>query len=429
MLTVTGAGCRCSSSGCVPSTPTFPCTYELTAADDGPPALVEILPDCSRVAMQYTACGLVPLPAPSETYQLLEATTCQCSAATNANLANLVELERYWARVVIECDTRNVRKNLRLERDLLALHAADARNKAAGSALEAFYQLAGLEARRHYLDMALEETGRSLSRAEKLHAKGLPVDIDRGEIAVSLSQLEDRRLQLDFLRIQLNGQLQKLLVCPMGEHEFLWPQIDWHSDLTPIDAGEQLALGINNRPDIRGLEITICQLEKVTLPIARGVIAVADGTLGSVEPIDGLIHTIRCIRCTDAEVPIRCKQLALLLTDTEQLATAEIKGAAYEITLQQQRVVLARSAVKQRRQRLYELTAKRDVEDVAVFELSKARGRLYEAESELIQQVVQLKIARVRLRKAQGMLVVECGLSPTLCLEGCCCGACCRCEK
>ncbi|MEO2049791.1 MAG: hypothetical protein ABGX16_24800, partial [Pirellulales bacterium] len=75
------------------------------------------LPDC-----QDSDCGLKPLPTPDESYQLLDTKTCQCHAATNANTANLVLLERHWARVVIECDSRAVRDNLCLERDLLALH-------------------------------------------------------------------------------------------------------------------------------------------------------------------------------------------------------------------------------------------------------------------------------------------------------------------
>ena len=90
----------------------------------------------------------------------------------------------------------------------------------------------------------------------------------------------------------------------------------------------------------------ICQLEKKTLPVARGVVAIADGTLGSVEPTAGLIHKIRCLRCSEGEVPIRCRQLALMLADTEQLATAEIKGAVYEIVLQHRRIMLAREAVE-----------------------------------------------------------------------------------
>jgi len=415
------AGCRCPSAGCVPCTPSAPCLHDLTPGEENPPKLFMDLPDC-----QDTDCGLMSLPTPDETYQRLDAQTCQCHAATNANTANLVLLERHWARVVIECDSRTVRDNLCLERDLLALHATGIRNKAAGTALETFYQLAGLEARKFYLEQALQETIRSLRRADSLSKEGLPLKIDRAEIAGSLSQLQDRQLQMDYLRVQLNGQLQMMLDCPQDEGSFYWPKIDWGIDESPLDAEVELALGLAQRSDLRGLQLMICQLEKRTLPVARGVVAIADGTLGSVEPTSGIIHKLRCFRCSDGEVPIRCRQLALMLSDTKELATAEIKGAVYEIVLQKRRIVLARQAVKQRRQRLYELTAKRDVDEVAVFELSKARGRLFEAESELIQQVVQLKIAQVRLRKAKGLLAKECGFNPTLCLEGSCHGACCR---
>jgi hypothetical protein len=415
------AGCRCPSAGCVPCTPSAPCLHELTSGGENPPELFVQLPDC-----QDSDCGLMPLPAPDESYQLLDAKTCQCHAATNANTANLVLLERYWAGVVIECDSRAVRDNLCLERDLLALHATGIRNKAAGTALETFYQLAGLEARKFYLEQALQETVRSLNRADSLSKEGLPLKIDRAEIAGSLSQLQDRQLQMDYLRVQLNGQLQMMLDCPQDEQSFYWPQIDWQVDESHLDADVELALGLAGRSDLRGLQLMICQLEKRTLTVARGVVAIADGTLGSVEPTAGIVHKLRCFRCSDGEVPIRCRQLALMFSDTQELATAEIKGAVYEVLLQQKRIVLSRQAVKQRRQRLHALTVKRDVDEVAIFELSKARGRLFEAESELIQQVVQLKIAQVRLRKAKGLLAKECGFEPTLCLEGCCHGACCR---
>ena len=388
-----------------------------------PPDLATAVPDCGE-----DDCLLVRLPEPGETYRLLNAATCQCNAAKNTNVANLVELERHWARIIIECDTENVGKNLCLERDLLALHAADARNKSAAVALEAFYQLAGLEAQSYYLDKAIGETRHSLRRAEKLHEQGLAAEIDLDELAVSLCELEDRNLQLKYLRIQLNGQLQKMLNCPLSEQLFFWPEIEWEPSLDPVDVDAQVAFGMSHRADIRGLQLTLCNLEKITLPVARGVVGVADGTLGSVEKADGLIHILRCFRCTDGEVPIRCRQLAMLLAESRDLAEAEIKAAAHKITLQHQRIVLARQAVEDRRARLHEITAKRDAEDVSIFEISKARGRLYEAESDLIQQLVQLEIAQVQLRKAQGRLSAECGFNPRLCMEGCCTGECCQCR-
>lgn len=422
-VAMTAGGCRCPSTCCVPATPCVPCNLPRTVGDGVPPDLMHVVPDC-----QTEGCVLQPLPSPSETYHLLTPSDCQCRAAANANLANMVELEEHWASVIIECDSRVVQRNLCMQRDLLELHAADVRNKAAASALEAYYQLAGLEARRHFLDMAIDETGKSSERAGKLYRAGLPAEIDRDELAIRLSGLEDQRLQLQFARVQLNGQLQKQLGCPVSEHDFFWPQIDWTPDMGPIDADAELASGLPNRFDLRGVELVLCNLEKSTLRVARGVLGVADGTLGSVEPTEGWIHRVRCIRCNDHEVDVRCRQLSMLYNDTEQLATAEIKGAAYQVVLQQQRIALARQAVEDRRAHLYATTAKRDVEEVAVFEISQVRGRLYDAESDLIEQVASLKIAEVRLRKAQAALAAECGFDAKLCCDDCCNGACMRCQ-
>lgn len=382
-----------------------------------------LTPDC-----QAENCALQPLPSPADLYHPLTPEDCQCRAATNAAVANMVALEEHWAQVTIECDSRTVARNLCMQRDLFELHNADVRNRSAATALEAYYQLAGLEAKRHYLDLALEETRRSVERAEKIRDAGLPEGVDRDELAAQLVELEDRRLQMDFARLQLNGRLQKLMGCPITERDFFLPQMDWTPRLDPIDPDAEVQATIDGRFDLRSIGMVLCTVEKSTLRVARGVLQVADAALGSVEPTEGWVHRLRCIACSDHEVDVRCRQLAMLYQDKQQLAEAEIKEAAYEVVLQQNRVVLARSAVDQRRKRLYELSAKRDADDVSVFELSRAKSRMFEAESSLIDQSVSLKIAEVRLKRAEARLASECGFEPKLCWDGCCDGACTHCQ-
>lgn len=405
----------------MPSTPCAPCVNELTVADSDLPNFVELA----------SADAPALLPSPTETYQQIDAATCQCRAATNLTTANLVELERYWAKIVIECDAKNVRDNLCLDRDLLALHATGLRNKAAGSALESYYQLAGLEVQKNYLQLAIEESRLTLRRIDKFQEKsiGLPSSIDRSSVASQLAELEDKKLQLDFLRIQLNGQLQKMMGCPLDEHTFLWPKTDWQPDMQPVDIQAVLATGLETRSDLRGLGLVVCQLEKNTLPVARGVLKFAESTVGTVEPQDGVIHWLRCHNCNETELPVRCRQLALFYSETEQAATAEIKNAAYKIGLLQHRILAANNLVEQLEGHLHQLEETRDVSDVSVFEISNARARVYDAQVKLIDHVVGLYIAQAKLREAQGMLAVECGYIPNLCREGCCDGACIRCNK
>ena len=172
----------------MPRTPSVPCVLEPAEVIGQPTDLA---------ALTCEDCELVPLPSPTETYHMLSIGTCQCSAATNAPQANMVELERHWARVVIECDTKAVGKNYRLERDLLALRANEIRNEAASSALEAFYQLAGLEAQKHFLQLATDETERTLDRINKSQEQGnheFPTASTTAPIESRLHELKDQQL-------------------------------------------------------------------------------------------------------------------------------------------------------------------------------------------------------------------------------------------
>jgi hypothetical protein len=426
ILTVAAAtlGCRCPSGCCLPATPRVACDLSETVDPVGPPDVMQVTPDC-----QVEPCSLEPMPAPTDVYLSITAADAQCRAAANANVPNMLELEQHWAGIIIECDSKYVQRNMCLLRDLLELRAADLRNKAAGDAVETFYLLASLEARRHYLDQGIAEVRQALDRAQGLRAADLDVPVQRDQLAAQLASLEDDRLQLDFQRLQLTGRLQKLIGCPVTEQNFFWPEVDWTPDMTPVDADAELAWALPKRYDLRAINLVWCNLEKSTLRVARGVLNVADGGVGSVEPTEGWIHRLRCIRCSDAEVPIRCRQLQMFFDDTEQLATGEIKAAAFQVTLQQQRVAHARQALANQRAYVYELEALRDADDVPIFRLTEARTRVFTAESELIEQVALLKIAQAQLKRAQASLAEECGFAPELCREGCCNGECTACQS
>ena len=133
LAVLAGCACPCAQNG-VPGTPHVPCLHSQCTCQQLPPDLAGQIPILGE---------LVPLPAPSETYQLLTASQCQCSAAANNTVANMVELERHWAGVIVQCDTKPVQENFCLDRDLLSLHACTVRNSPAGAALTAYYRLAG----------------------------------------------------------------------------------------------------------------------------------------------------------------------------------------------------------------------------------------------------------------------------------------------
>ncbi|MEM9185148.1 MAG: TolC family protein [Planctomycetota bacterium] len=416
------AGCRCPSCKCVPPTPVAPCSFERVAPDTSAPDLAALLPADTPSPADYPCL----LPAPTESYEALDASACQCNAATNADVANAVQIERHWANVLISCEEGVVEESLCLTRSLLSLQAADLRNGAAAAALTAFYLLAGVEAQQDVLDRGVSEALATLRRIDDLTGQGLPVpdQLDRGVIAAQVATLKDKRLQLCFARIQLNGQLKRLLGCPLDERTFFWPRAAWAPDLTPVDVEGAVAEGLAQRSDVRSLGIVRCKLSKATVPVARKVLAVADATLGAVVPASGLLHQFRCGDCEDHEIAVRCRQLRLIENYNTELAIAKIKSAAFKVGVQQDRVRLAKQAVDERRWELESLVKRREAEDISIFEVSAARGRLYDAETSLIEKVVELKVARVALHEVQGRLAVECGYAVTICGEHCCTGNC-----
>lgn len=410
-------GCKCPSTRCAPRAKVAPCAYERSVA-------VWETPDLTELAVaESDSLFLFPsqLPGPEDSYRLIDAPTCQCNAATNAQVPYLLELEQHWASVLIDCESESVRKALCLTRDLLVLREAELRNKAAGAALTAFYLLGGVEVQLLYAQRGIDETQVTLDRIDSLSDKGLqiPETVDRANLAARLCDLQDAKLQLDLTRVQLNGQLKKLLDCPLDLHDNLLPQVDWRCEFSTPDYNVLAAEGIAHRSDVRSVRLAACRLEKATVPVARAVLAVADTALGKVEPQGrlGVCRLIKCGCCYEQEESIRRRQLCALLAEARSVAEAKIKAAAYQVVSQQQRVALARRAVLERRAELARLEKLRDVNDTSIFEISMARGRVYAAESKLVERVVELKVAQVALLEEQGLLVVQCGLGAYLCCE------------
>ncbi|MEN1681869.1 MAG: hypothetical protein AAGJ46_19995 [Planctomycetota bacterium] len=421
VLLALSAGCRCPSCRTVCPPPVAPCAFEPTE-----PTAAPDLPALIPFEEASPADSLCLLPGPIDGYDLLDRGTCQCHAATNTVVANAVLIEKRWAEVLIDCEEGAVEESLCLTRSLLALQAADLRNTAAASALTSFYLLAGVEAQEEYLRRGIAEVEATLRRVDSLRSSGLevPKELDRDEVAARLDDLEDKRLQLGAARVQLNGQLKRSLGCPLDQRRFFWPSVQWAPNLSGVDVNAAVDIGLANRTDLRSLRLVRCKLNKATVPIARIVLQVADGSLGTVTPTSGIVHKLRCGDCYKQEVSVRCRQLTMLERDTEQLAIGKIKSAACKVAVQQDRVRLARAAVEHRRNELTRLEKLRDVEDRSIFEVSVARGRLFDAESALVTKVVELKVAEVALREVQHLLAVDCGYGVAICGEHCCTGEC-----
>jgi predicted secreted protein len=400
-------GCRCASQHCVPSTAKLACPAERTLA-------TATTPDISAVEAVVER-----LPSPDEEYRLLDEHTCQCTAAGNAYLANMLRLEQHLATMFAECESARTSRNLTLQRNLLALYAADKRGLAASNAMLAFYYLNELETAIPYLDRVIEETSDAQQRAAKLTGQDLAPTLDPTDFERQLLELRDRRAELDLRRLELNGQLQRQLGCTLATDDFFWPQVSPVVEAEPVDVDAAVAVGLATRQDLRMIRLVICNLEREKLTVVQAFLGAVDGALGTATVQDGTLHRLRCIACSDNEVPVRCRQLKILLDDAERAATVAIRLAAFEVKAHYERIVIAQQKVDSWRARVDRLTAKRAVEDTTVFEISAAQNELYQAEIDVVHHVTQLRLARLALRQAQGLLPGECGYAPVICCPPC----------
>jgi hypothetical protein len=97
-----------------------------------------------------------------------------------------------------------------------------------------------------------------------------------------------------------------------------------------------------------------------------------------------------------------------LLADRTRQATEEIRQAVGLVGYHVQRIILAQQKVKSEELWIAELEEKKAKGLDAEGQLITARLNLYKAQGERLREVVEWKIARARLRQAQGQLLEEC---------------------
>lgn len=396
------AGCRCPSRGCVPSVAKKCCPVETTFAE-------EVVTDVSAVA----ACA-VPLPTPGDEYQLLTEPDCQCTAAANSATGDMLLLEEHLACVFSECEGLKPHLNLSVQSDLLALYGAEKRGIAAAEAMVAFYRLAELEAAAPHLRRLITEAENAARRAKEM-SESITGDFDPSGLDRQLLEVRGRLSETELQRLQLNGQLQRKLGCTLPVNSFFWPQVFPHVNAEPIDVDAAACVGLATRHDLRMIRLVKCELDNCTLPVGRAFLAAVDGALGAAKVSDGWINKLRCVCCSDHELPVRCRQLELLLDEAERSATIEIRMAAFKVLSQYQNITLAKSTLDSWKQRLRAVQAKRDLEDTTSLEIAKIQISVYLAEIELVNQIAELRLALLDLRRAQGLLPAECGFEPECC--------------
>lgn len=347
--------------------------------------------------------------ADDEPYLALSARQCQCMAAANATLANLGSTDMQLAGFA-RARHKAAARIAAVKSDFLALRALDERNRAAGQALEMYYQLFEAEAAKDAVDRSLARLDDVIDSAESLRAKGLKVEVDLDELRTQKIELLDKRAEAQLALARLNSGLRSLLGVPTERPRRFWPTENLTVSPERLDIDAAVAQGLSTRADLALLRMLTSTLSDETLPVVQSALQQAglpgQGGGGRLwAPLARLLGGAR----QSLELATRSQQLAQLASDGEQAAAEEIRSAAQTVETRLLQVALAKEKHDSQQRRLETLTKKRDLGTATPVDVVMQRVAVIEAEHELVRRVVAWEIAVVKLKQAQGLLVVECG--------------------
>ena len=351
---------------------------------------------------------------PEVRYFSLTAEQCQCLAVANSTQGNSLAAERRSVQAgasqhhgLSEEDQVRVR----------ALRASEleARNKSASVALENYYQIAEVEANLSIVDSSLTELDQALSKVKRLRNQGVQIPFDDSELTRQRIDLVDKQTDLELKASQLNAQLIRLLGMQTTDpNARIWPTADWKVIAEPIDMEAAVQEGLALRPEMQFLYSMQNSLNTETLGVVREVVAGAAGMLSAQSKFVGLIEILGLHnlcgkrQAKERELPIRRRQLAEFTQQRRLEITSEIQQAVRAVETRLRQIAIAKERMQSWDKRLGELRRKQKIEEASFADLSAAQLKAYEAQSDETHAIVAWKIAQVKLKEAQGKLVLEC---------------------
>jgi len=340
----------------------------------------------------------------------------QCGAVRNSSAGNLLAAKRAAVGM-----PRGRSKHSRhagdahvasTKRGVLALAAEEARNRDAGSALEAYWSLAAAEHSLPEVDAALAAIATAITDRETLAGRGL-------EVPVEDASLRDRQLALDDARIEVTAAIDSLSLAvgqlaglPPGTVRTVYPGTGGGAieDLGDVDA--LVAEGLARRPELRMLRLMLANLDDDTADLGKMVLSLANPALAADEPASqscGLALMIRLHGPRDCDTASVRSQLQRMLRDREAAVETEIRQAARLAAAAAARVPLANQRRAMAEQAALDARARQRVGDADAFGVHLTDVEAAAARRAVVERRADWERARAKVWQAQGTLAAACG--------------------
>ncbi|HEX3656381.1 MAG TPA: hypothetical protein VHV55_11265 [Pirellulales bacterium] len=378
---------------------------------EAPMELIErskIVTDTSAVGSLASVNSAIGKSADGTLYYALTAEDCQCRAAEQSSLANLMDGER---RVLRSQSRHGISPETAVRLRALSTAAEEDRNHSASQALQLYYSLAEVEAR---LDLGIhseQELEGDMRRVKEMRQQGLEVPFDDSEYTRQLAELRSRRIDAEIQRLQSNHDLRRLLgVSAENPDARLWPSTPLTVTVEPIDADEAVSTGLAMRPEIRGLRQLSNAVNEDTLPAINQALRSINGMLGA-EAVKCAPHLGAMLakhKASRTEVPLRRQQLVQYANQREQQLSEQIRSGVAEVNDRLRQIALAKETAANWQHHIAALRAKSTTGQSTFVDIGAARLKSLDADGNVIHAIAAWEIARVKLAELQGRLISEC---------------------
>ncbi len=349
--------------------------------------------------------GLVAELVPAEMDRTWTAQQVRDWAAAKSSTANLLDAESCAVSSNSDREDAAECNQIRLLQSVQRPLAAHQRNVSAAEALRVYYRIVGIERQRGILAPATEILDELIDLAERAEELGLP-DGDPNALRRQQLELRIRDTEAEFGVKQLRVQLAQLTGRP--RHEALEAEL-----VDPLQVPSRLqepqdaaADAVANRQDLQAIEILCRQINSLTLPAVRQLLAGLQPGLGmlaaaATEKISLL--SLHGSKPDSGDLACRRRQCLLLQQERRSqieseayVAALDLSGLAARVELADQRVVLAQTAYQEseRAVELDQLPLGSDKQ--RQLDWLKIRG-------EYVQLLMDTVFADVQLRKVRGV--------------------------
>ncbi|MGE0755908.1 MAG: hypothetical protein AB7O38_02770, partial [Pirellulaceae bacterium] len=328
-----------------------------------------------------------------------------CLAAYHSALGNLWSREGY--RAACQDDGCGGETEAALSR-VLGITAIHARNEDAAAAAELFLRLVAAESGARSLERGIAEYDELLEELHRREAAGMVTGVSRLETEQQQLDVRYRHAELQTTVYRLNAQLAAMLHIDLPPSTRFWPECDltvWPDVPTAEDA---VLFALATRADVAAARQACQECAAGRTAAAEWMVGQVTGVVPGLASGAGPRFVFSLRRRPDTSGSL-CEQLSFVVAQRERSARQETLQAVENLTARLIQVDLRRKKLALAQQRLQSLSEQQELTAAMAFQVRKARLDLLTVEQELLQEVVEWKVAGVQLKRAQGLLALECG--------------------